>query len=370
MKSFVKKLLYPIIYSRHAKFSSDIRQRAEIKKWDIVKLNESYADDLTPPIFHGLDKDACSHIAVEKKMEVAAQYLVCIPDASTRAGYVRLSTGEFLAESTLRDEFSKNSTIYRARYTRHKLNLDGDCYHLDTLYSHNYGHWLSDDLPRLVSALPHLPSSTRFIVNNPLPEFKMESLTALGINPQSIVPVKGFCQARCERLWYVTPLNDMVWNSKNVLKVRNALWKSYARDIKTASRRNYISRNNLPSKRLINEEKILPLLESHGFSMNRPEKTSLSQQVISFYNAHLVLGPYGAGLINMLFCKDAKVIELQDALYAHRPWHWKWASLLGIPYSCVFGPVAETQGYLNTSFSIDPEALKPVLDKAIESVSQ
>lgn len=368
MKNFIKKVFHPIIYSQRVKLSAKICQIAEINKWKIIKLNEAYFENLVPPILHGLDKNISSNLAIKKRMEIAAQHLVCVPNASTRAGFVKLATGEFLTESPLRDEDLKNNAIYRARYIKHKLDLDGDCYYLDTLFSQNYGHWLSDDLPRLVSALPYLPSSTRFIVSDPLPEFKEQTLAALGIQPQYIVPVRGFYETRCERLWYATSMDDMVWNSKNVLKVRDAIWKSYATDKEGKSELVYISRDHLSSKRLINEKEFLPLLQSRGFKINVAEKMSVSQQVANFYKAKLVLGAYGSGLINLLFCENAKVIELQDALYAHRPWHWRWASLLGIPYSCLFGSVAKSQGYLNVSFRIDPGVLEPFLDNAIASV--
>src|SRR5260370_41589474 len=109
-------------------------------------------------------------------------------------GFVRLPTGEFLTESTWRMAYLLGpfgADIYRARYRRHKLHLRGDYYYLDMLFSVSYGHSFSDELPRLLSVLPHLPTTTRFIVSDPFQQYKSQPLVALRVGKYRLTPING-----------------------------------------------------------------------------------------------------------------------------------------------------------------------------------
>jgi capsular polysaccharide biosynthesis protein len=256
--------------------------------------------------------------------------------------------------------------------------LDGDVYFLDNVFSHTYGHHLTDDLPRLLAVKDKLPAATRYVVVAPLRDLKIKTLTALGVNMDDVVVVQGDDEVICERLWYINPLEDINWVKKDVCDLREKLLSAYCSEGEASSRRIFISRNNIDHRRLQNEEEILPILENYNFTIHYPERMKFEDQINSFKNAEIVAGAYGGGLINMIFSKNAKILELQDEMYAHRPWHWKLASLLGNSYYCLFGPLKNydnhilqygppenCRGYLNTPFVINPDMLKRALDKII-----
>jgi capsular polysaccharide biosynthesis protein len=306
----------------------------------------------------------------ERHLKFPAQYLACIPNASVLGGFVKLASGEFLAESDWRVKYFLESDISRSRYQRHKCYMDGDCYYLDILFSANYGHWLTDELPRLVTALPFLPSKTRFLAVDPIQQYKSESLETLGITADRIVKIQGYYRTHCERLWYATPANDMIWNPRILSQVKNTLLRAYDKGDKYGPARIFVSRNGLTHrKRLENEDELLPLIESYGFNVVRPECMSLAQQVKTFAKARMVLGAFGAGLINLLFCPPAQLLELQDARFAPRLWYWKWASTLGHKYYTLVGPVVDCNGWLDTTFSIKPDSLKQCLESSLLSAA-
>jgi len=285
---------------------------------------------------------------------------------------VRLPTGEFLTESTWRIAYlvgPLGADIYRARYRRHKLHLKGDYYYLDMLFSVNYSHWFSDELPRLFSVLPHLPPTTRFIVSDPFQEYKSQSLVALGIDKDRVMPVKGYYETHCERLWFATPLGSCEWASTSPQifgQIREALLQAYEATSGPTPERIYISRNLVTHKRLANEDQLLPLIEKYGFAVVRPEQLLLAQQVRTFSKARVVLSAHGAGMTNVMFSPSPTIVlELQDARFAPRLWYWKLTSMLGHEYSTMTGPVIRSKYYSDMDFTINPASLEPYIESSL-----
>lgn len=65
------------------------------------------------------------------------------------------------------------------------------------------------------------------------------------------------------------------------------------------------------SNRYISSEIIHYLVEVHGFKELEMERFNIAEQAFLFNNADIILGTHGAGLTNMLFCKNnATVIEV------------------------------------------------------------
>jgi len=61
--------------------------------------------------------------------------------------------------------------------------------------------------------------------------------------------------------------------------------------------------------RAYNEEELLPIIKSHGFTIVQTEKYSFAQQMKMFNNAEIIVGPTGAAITNTIFCKSsAKIV--------------------------------------------------------------
>lgn len=357
----------PIIYSKKPTFCQNILDQARLEKWPAPRMiHESSTRVLPIPDGCAADEKVRSAFESHRQVKFPEQYLACIPNASTLGGFVKLGSGAFLPESPWRVETFLESQISRSRYHRHKMSIDGDCYFLNTLYSGNYAHWLADELPRIIGALPFLPPTTRFLLSNSVKGYHSESLAALGISPDRIITFQGYFEIRCERLWYATPTDDMVWNIKALGHVSDALLRAYGHGSGHAPERIFVSRSKMSErKRLANDDDLLPLIDAYGFSLIRPEEMSLAEQVRAFSNARVVLGPHGAGFTNLMFCPSARLLELQDSHFAPRLWYWRWASALGNPYSSMTGPALDSKDWLDTSFSINPDALKQYLESSL-----
>jgi len=79
----------------------------------------------------------------------------------------------------------------------------------------------------------------------------------------------------------------------------------------------FISRNHSSntSRRILNEEKLLPLLELYNIKVYHLETMTFVEQIQLFRSAKLIIGPHGAGLAWILFCNPAaKIVEIANTL--------------------------------------------------------
>jgi capsular polysaccharide biosynthesis protein len=59
-------------------------------------------------------------------------------------------------------------------------------------------------------------------------------------------------------------------------------------------------------------------MERHGFEIITPGDMSVEEQIAAFRNAEIIVGPHGAGLANLVYCRSGggtRVIELAQMSY-------------------------------------------------------
>ncbi len=102
-------------------------------------------------------------------------------------------------------------------------------------------------------------------------------------------------------------------------------------------KRLYISRLNSDKRSCVNELEIIEMLKKYDFKIINPATLSFQEQVNAFYNADFVIGPSGAGMFNVAFCKPkTKVIDIESQR------HWTFAhcslfSSLDLNYGVFWG---------------------------------
>lgn len=76
------------------------------------------------------------------------------------------------------------------------------------------------------------------------------------------------------------------------------------------SRRVYISRQDATNRRVKNREDLNNVLNKYGFVSYELSEYSWEDQMKIFSKAEVVLSPHGAGLTNIAFARDCKIIEM------------------------------------------------------------
>lgn len=81
--------------------------------------------------------------------------------------------------------------------------------------------------------------------------------------------------------------------------------------IRSENGRVYISRQNgSRGRKILNFSELRDVLDQFGFDIYQFEDLTISDQISIMSDADVVVAPHGAGLVNMLFSKNSKVIEL------------------------------------------------------------
>jgi capsular polysaccharide biosynthesis protein len=144
------------------------------------------------------------------------------------------------------------------------------------------------------------------------------------------------------------------------------LRRAFARRVapaQDAPRRIYLSRRGAATRRLANEDELLPLLEQHGFVAVHAETLSATEQLALFQSAEVILGVEGAALVNLLIAPaHAKVgVIVADGLY--RPRHYYISAPIGqdFTYLCAKPDYASHAALAECDVTLPRESLQAFL---------
>jgi capsular polysaccharide biosynthesis protein len=186
-----------------------------------------------------------------------------------------------------------------------------------------------DTLPRL-SLLRDEPA--RLLVPSPLGPSQRRSLELAGVATDRVVPFHGGH----------LQVDDMIFPS---LPGRTGNPPSWALDWlrerlspppRRSGRRLYVSRGDVPRRRLVNEDALVEALRPLGFEVVFPGQLPLEEQLRTFAEAELVVAPHGGALVNLLASQEATLVEILDPRYVNGC-YYSLTDALGLPYWYVLG---------------------------------
>lgn len=234
----------------------------------------------------------------------------------------------------------------------------------------SYYHWLTESLPNLrglkVYEKRTSESETPIIIENDPPKWVVESLSLLGRDnlvelptdtshklPSDPVHAKNLITApRRNRDWHNLRLStrDLEW-------VRNQ-YTSRTPDIGESDNKILISREDAGSRRILNFNQLEEELEPMGFQSYVLSELDLLEQITLFENAEFVLGVHGAGLANILFSEDTKVLEIRPS--SKNKWHdfYIMSEQLGFSYDYHEVTCAEDE-----DFDVDVDEIKSKIER-------
>lgn len=204
------------------------------------------------------------------------------------------------------------------------LRMERATWILERVY-HNYSHWLTAHLPKLVLLQARGELADVVLPMDP-PEFVTSSLRMLGIDPHDH---RTFDPNRVLEIERLTLLETDRYRPELLRPVRDAL---SAPAPARAARRVFVSREACTRRRLLNEDDIWPRFEAAGFERVRMEDLDFAAQVRLMGETAVLCAPHGAGLTNMMFCREGThVVEIADPGFPN-PNFYALSSAMGHAY--------------------------------------
>ena len=239
---------------------------------------------------------------------------------------------------------------------------------LTTGAHHNYFHWLAEALPRLElyercgAPIDRFYAPTRY-------RFQRESLALLGIPADRILRASPGAHYRPACLVASSFRDGMNRGKVDFLAAR----LTAAVATRAPSRpRIFISRRGRNARRIANEAEVIAALSGLGFAPLHLESLSVAAQIAAFRDAECVVGPHGAGLTNLMFCRPGtQVVEIGTP---YRPWTCfrEIAHHRGLDYRLHLASPTRVRhfdpatGVGDSDLRVDPAALRIVVEDALE----
>lgn len=214
---------------------------------------------------------------------------------------------------------------------------------LSGIWSHGYFHWVVEYLPKIRAMRRYEKEegvNLRVLLPKNHTSWQTEWLEILNIGrerclswredamgPTTLILTDHKMQTNGRHDYYDISLDDINWVRNNALSAVPKLPES--------PNKIYISRQSSTSRRVANFSDVEEVLLHHGFAICHMENMSVSEQVSTLSTADYIVGPHGAGLVNILFAPShATLLELLPRVNS-RPHFFRIAKLLNQNYHCI-----------------------------------
>lgn len=323
----------------------------------------------TPPNHWVFDKKRHIDVPARFSLEIADGTVVGDYGANiTPAGTLDYETSEYFGISSWREHpiflRPRLPPIERAPGTVVALATRGG--------SINYYHFLLDVLPRFGVFQDTMPGRTADALYVPAGAAWQRDLLAMaGLDGHTIIATGKHRAIRAERLVVpclpnpleVAPQATIDWLRAHLPPQGEGDWP----------KRIYVSRGTAPNtRRVIQEEALMRLLEERGFVHLDPLSLSVRDQIDQYHAAEVIVAPHGAALTNLVFARPGvKVLEIFPASYVNQAF---WAITQGIPGAqyayFVAGDAAALKpgsavNKIQADIDLDPSAVVEALDRLI-----
>jgi hypothetical protein len=181
--------------------------------------------------------------------------------------------------------------------------------------NHNYYHWFFDSLTKYFIFKNHynFQEDDFFLVPNYQYDYQIMSLKMLNIkNTLNAYNLKHLKAKKIISLNYIPiSINHPKW-------IIDEMRKKFLPKIKKPSKQKlkiFINRRGISSaaRDISNKKELISYLKKNNFLIIDPSTLSFSEEIKLFNSAKLVLGIYGAAMVNVIFCQNkTHIIELKN----------------------------------------------------------
>lgn len=178
--------------------------------------------------------------------------------------------------------------------------IGSPCLLLGQPWCQNYFHWIMEVLPRLWVLDQPQYKSLPVLVPKTMPTFMQETLSLMGLD---IVPAEEGC-IFVESLVIATAIDAYGYSRRKSHFVASLLRKCFRIPENKRTLKIYISRADATSRQMANEGAFTETLVKMGYQCLLTSSLGQGEQIDLFSRATHILGPHGAGFVNMIFLDE------------------------------------------------------------------
>lgn len=257
-------------------------------------------------------------------------------------------------------DFAGGDTLVRMPAPTHRL--DGTVFAAASF--DNYFHWHNDVLgwlPYVQDLADRLGGGPlRLVAPFKLTSWRRRSLELFGIDPGRYTELAPGHSVQATELLIAQPRHSTATPRRAgeaFARIRDALGAPAAGD-----GRIWISRADVGTREVANEEALRPELEGRGFRIAALGRLDYDEKVRMFAGASLAVGPHGAGFTHAGFMHPGGVIAEIFTDARVRRYIPRLAAAYGLGYGYMCVPYRRNKA---RSFHVDPQLLLPALDRLI-----
>ncbi|MDM9379589.1 glycosyltransferase family 61 protein [Chlorogloeopsis sp. ULAP01] len=262
-------------------------------------------------------------------------------------------------------------------FSKSSKELPVACSLINSWNHNNYYQWMINTLTKL-EGIKYYENKTGLkvplIIHNQPNKWQIESLKYLGYQEEDFIFWRN----------QKTLVRNLIVPSFRNLYLDENIYSGYtspqgltwlAEELKRYVRKNYtsitdvhpyvyVSRRKAVGRRILNESEVAECLQSYNFRSYVLEELNLAEQINLFSQAKFVIAPHGAGLSNIIFSTNSKVIEI----CGETPPTLNFAGIartLGFQYGCLTNPNNSNLSKNDGNIQVDIKRLSTMIDMLI-----
>jgi capsular polysaccharide biosynthesis protein len=247
-------------------------------------------------------------------------------DLNLVAGTDRLFSAAAVAEHRATDEAARERGLRR---------IAGISVLCKSKAPQNFGHFLVEMLPKawLGHQLLSQRNPTFILAETDILAVAREALAGIGVNPFAVSATDN-APVRCDTLAVIDGLTHHgVYQSPLCAQALAAL----AAPVAPAEQRKLFIPRHATTRPLHHQEAVTAALEARGFTIVDPARLTLREQIALFKGANVVVGPLGAALTNIAFCRPGSRVVALTAQSFPDTFFWFLAQHAGLHYEEIRG---------------------------------
>tara|TARA_B100000989_G_scaffold220828_1_gene168613 strand:- start:1938 stop:2990 length:1053 start_codon:yes stop_codon:yes gene_type:complete len=206
--------------------------------------------------------------------------------------------------------------------------IEGKCFHLSGKNYENHGHFVTQFLPRLMVFRDFLLGNPniKIIISKGQLNWQSIYFEALGFSKERFIETQ-YGTLQCDELIYVPNFHgsDSLVPCEYYQDLKKIFLKSAGKQKLEGYKIIFLSRDNAPNRKIINEEEIISIISKRmKMDVKRVflENYSLPEQIGLFQSAKYVFGPQGQAFLGALFATNSifTILDLNMNYKYSRDW--------------------------------------------------